>query len=110
MYRHLAHWPAALALAWTVLAPPAADGRLAAAIRACRAAARDAAASLALAPAHPPLPAGQHAAVADALDRFGGEVLPRMVVACAVLRRAGLGQDGRGEGSARPGGAAARFR
>ena len=87
MYRHLAHWPPALALAWMLLAPRAADGSLGDAIAGCRAAARGAAARL------PPgagdaLPAASRVAVADALDRFGGEVLPRMVVACGMLRRA----------------------
>src|SRR5258708_6309915 len=28
MYRHLAHWPPYLALAWTIVAPLDADGRL----------------------------------------------------------------------------------
>lgn len=87
MYRHLAHWPPALALAWMLLAPRAEDGSLGDAIAGCRAAARGAAARL------PPgagdaLPAASRAAVADALDRFGDEVLPRMVVACGMLRRA----------------------
>jgi hypothetical protein len=87
MYRHLAHWPATLALAWTVLAPRAADGSLGAAIADCRSAARLAAATL---PLPPPaaLPAAVRTAVAEALDRFAGEVLPRMVVACGLLRAA----------------------
>lgn len=87
MYRHLAHWPPMLALAWAVLAPRSADGSLPAAIAACRAEARTAAARLPL-PDPPPLPGAARAAVADALDRFGGEVLPRMVVACGLLRGA----------------------
>jgi hypothetical protein len=85
MYRHLAHWPPALALSWTLLAPRAADGSLAGAIAACRAAARAAASNLAL-PAAPPLAEPGRSAVAAGLDRFAGEVLPRMVVACGVLR------------------------
>jgi hypothetical protein len=87
MYRHLAHWPPALALAWTVLAPRAADGSLGTAILICRREARIAAARLAL-PAAPPLPAPARIPVAAALDRFGAEVLPRMVVACGLLRGA----------------------
>ena len=89
MYRHLAHWPPALALAWTVLAPPAAEGRLATAILGCRKAARQAATRLPLPlPAAALLPTASRAAVAETLDRFAGEVLPRMVVACGRLRAA----------------------
>jgi hypothetical protein len=92
MYRHLAHWPPCLALAWAQLAPLHADGRLAAAIAECRAAARDLAAALPLpGPPPPGLPAESHAAVAGALDRFGAEVLPRMAVVCRLLRAAGWG-------------------
>ncbi len=87
MYRHLAHWPPALALAWTVLAPRAADGSLEGGILACRRDARAAAAGLPL-PDPPPLAAAARPAVAEALDRFAGEVLPRMVVACGLLRGA----------------------
>lgn len=94
MYRHLAHWPAALALAWALLAPLDAEGRLAPAIAACREEARRRAARMPL-PAPPPLPEAARAAVAAALDRFGAEVLPRMVVVCAVLRGAGWGDAGR---------------
>jgi hypothetical protein len=86
MYRHLAHWPPYLALAWTLVAPAAEDGRLATAIAAVRAEAARCAATLPGAP--PPPPRGTEVAVADALDRFAGEVLPRMVVVCAVLRQA----------------------
>ena len=39
-------------------------------------------------PAPPPPARACRAAVAEALDRFAGEVLPRMVVACGLLRRA----------------------
>ena len=92
MYRHLAHWPPALALAWALLAPLAAEGRLGPAITACRMRARAAASALPL-PDPPPLPAASRAAVAEALDRFGAEVLPRMVAVCAILRAAGWGED-----------------
>jgi hypothetical protein len=87
MYRHLAHWPAYLALAWALLAPLAAAA-LPAAIAACRAAAREAAAALPVRAPPAALPPESRAAVAGALDRFGGEVLPRMVVVCGALRRA----------------------
>ncbi|MBX9698097.1 MAG: hypothetical protein K2X74_01615, partial [Acetobacteraceae bacterium] len=59
----------------------------------CRTAAREAAAGVALGEG-PPLPPESRPAVAEALDRFGGEVLPRMVVACGVLRRAFSGVVG----------------
>jgi len=79
MYRHLAHWPHYLALAEQQLAPAAADGRLAAAIANCRVEAARCAATLPV-EAGPLIPP-----VAEALDRFAGEVLPRMVVVCAAL-------------------------
>jgi len=84
MYRHLGYWPAYLALAEAQLAPLAADGRLNAAIAACRAEAARVAGGLGIAPGPCPAPA----AVATAIDRFGGEVLPRMVVICEALRAA----------------------
>jgi len=82
MYRHLGPWPAYLDLAAAQLAPAAADGRLAAAIEACRAEAARTAQGLGLSPGPCPAPA----AVATAIARFGGEVLPRMVVICEALR------------------------
>lgn len=88
MYRHLAHWPRGLAAMEAMLVPLAADGRLAASIAACLARSREAASRLDLPPAAAALPEASRAAVADALDRFGGEVLPRMVAVCAILRPA----------------------
>jgi hypothetical protein len=82
MYRHLGPWPAYLDLAAAQLAPAAADGRLAAAIDACRGEAARTAQGLGLSPGPGPAPA----AVATAIARFGGEVLPRMVVICEALR------------------------
>lgn len=82
MYRHLAHWPPYLALAWVRLAPMAESGALAAAIAACRAEASTLAATLPM-PALPPPPAPE--AISTALDRFAGEVLPRMVVIRGLL-------------------------
>jgi hypothetical protein len=81
MYRHLGYWPHYLALAEQQLAPAAADGSLAEAIAACRAEAARCAAMLPIEAGPPPEPAR----VAEALDRFAGEVLPRMVVVCAAL-------------------------
>jgi hypothetical protein len=89
MYRHLAHWPAYLALAWTMLAPLAAgtrlDGLIAHAIAQARASARRMIGRL------PPPPSALapavRADVSRALDRFTGDVIPKMVVIGALLRR-----------------------
>jgi Halocarboxylic acid dehydrogenase DehI len=89
MYRHLAHWPAYLALAWTMLAPLAAgtrlDGLIADAIDQARASARRMIGRL------PPPPStltpAVRADVSRALDRFAGDVIPKMVVIGALLRR-----------------------
>jgi hypothetical protein len=86
MYRHLAHWPSFLALSWTLLAPPHADGRLAAAIAACLSGARREAAAFALPGSIAVLPTETHAAVQAALARFADDVLPRMIVICGLLR------------------------
>src|SRR4051812_13823397 len=66
MYRHLAHWPPYLALAWVRLAPLAESGALTTAIADCRAAADALAATLPM-PSLPPPPAPE--AVGEALDR-----------------------------------------
>ena len=90
MYRHLAHWPPYLALAWTMMAPLDADVRLGNAIldvlvkareSGRRVVARLPTASLTLAPA-------VQADVSHALDCFTGDLIPRMVVIGALLRRA----------------------
>jgi hypothetical protein len=90
MYRHLAHWPPYLALAWTMIAPLDADTRLDDAIsgalakaRACgrRVATRLPTPSLTL--AH-----GARADVSRALDCFTSDLIPRMVVIGALLGRA----------------------
>jgi hypothetical protein len=90
MYRHLAHWPPYLALAWALLAPLHADGRLQAAIAAAwRQAQRQALAILAggAAPRDITLPPDLPA-VADAIARFTGDAICRMVVVCGTLRAA----------------------
>jgi Halocarboxylic acid dehydrogenase DehI len=90
MYRHLAHWPPYLALAWTMLAPLDADDRLDDAISdalvKARASGRRVATRL-------PTPSATlaHAARADvshALDCFTGDLIAKMVVIGALLRRA----------------------
>ena len=89
MYRHLAHWPAYLALVWTELAPLGFDQRLDRAIEDAiaqgRARARHLVAQLPI-----QLPAIRPATargVARAIDRFTGDVIAKMVVICALLRR-----------------------
>jgi len=89
MYRHLAHWPAYLALVWTVLAPVKFDQRLDRAIEDAIAQARGRARCLA-AQLPTPLPAIRPVtacAVARAIDRFTGDVIAKMVVICSLLRR-----------------------
>lgn len=90
MYRHLAHWPAYLALAWTMLAPLDASGRLDHLIMdaigqgyvcARRVVARLATPRSTLAPA-------VRADVSSALDQFTNDVIAKMVVIGAILRRA----------------------
>ena len=89
MYRNLAHWPEFLALAWGVLAPLHADGRLAQAIAAGLALAQSRAATLPPPPADiPPLDPSLHAPVDAALALFTGDAIARMLVVTAVLRRA----------------------
>lgn len=93
MYRNLAHWPAYLGLAWALLAPLDAEGRLSAAIADTLAAAR--ARGRAIAEREPaPLDAlsgEQRAEVAAAIGRFTGDAICRMAVICGALRSAGIG-------------------
>jgi hypothetical protein len=89
MYRHLAHWPAYLALVWTVLAPLKLDQRLDRAIEDTIAQARARAQCLA-AQLPTPLPAIRPITarrVERAIDRFTGDVIAKMVVICSLLRR-----------------------
>jgi hypothetical protein len=89
MYRHLAHWPAYLALVWTMLAPLGFDQRLDHAIEDAIAQARARARHL-VAQLPIQLPAIRLATargVARAIDRFTGDVIAKMVVICALLRR-----------------------
>jgi len=87
MYRHLAHWPPYLALAWTIVAPLEADGRLGPAIDDAVAKARVGAGRIAdLLPTLSDAPAA-HVAIREALERFTGDVIAKMVVICGLLRR-----------------------
>lgn len=91
MYRHLAHWPSYLALAWTLVAPLQADGRLDGAIREAVTKARDRAAGIAgqvRSSTSVPSDPETAAAIRAAIDAFAGDVIVRMVVICALLRAA----------------------
>lgn len=84
MYRHMAHWPGALALAYGALAPLHASGALQSAIAATRDLAREEAARMAtLLPRLPPPP--DLSRVNAALDAFIQDAIGRMVVNGGVL-------------------------
>lgn len=90
MYRHLAHWPAFLALLWTMLSPAAGDGRLATAIDGVQSQAAARApvligrlASPALVPARETLDVTRRA-----LDHFIVHAIGRMVPICRSVRLA----------------------
>jgi len=87
LYKHLAPWPGALSVAWALLAPPAMDGRLEAAIGAAVAGARAEAGLLAPLRAICPEPAAA-AAVRAAAEHFVVNVIGRMVPVAQMLRRA----------------------
>ncbi|HZC97862.1 MAG TPA: hypothetical protein VE267_17365, partial [Bradyrhizobium sp.] len=87
MYRHLAHWPAYLALAWAMIAPLD-TGSLEQAIADAVAKARERAARVATqlyVPAEWVSPAAR-ATIRSAVEPFTGDVIAKMVVICAVLR------------------------
>jgi hypothetical protein len=90
MYRHLAHWPPYLSFAWLLLAPLDADGRLAAAIHQAQRAALARADRLPVrlggsAVLPPPALAER---ISAAIEPFVGDVIVKMLVICAFLRRA----------------------
>jgi hypothetical protein len=90
MYRHLAHWPPYLALAWTIIAPLDADTRLDDAISNALAKARASGCRIAPRLLTPSLTLA-HAVRADvshALDCFTSDLIAKMVVIGALLRRA----------------------
>ena len=89
MYRHLAHWPSYLAFAWLLLAPMDGDGRLAAAIDQAQRAVQSHADGLLvrlIGQAAPPPPA-LAAWISAAVEPFVGDVIVKMLVICAFLRR-----------------------
>ena len=89
MYRHLAHWPSYLSLAWLLLAPLDSDGRLAAAINQARrkALARAERLLVRLGGSASPPPALAEA-ISSAVEPFVEDVIVKMLVICAFLRRA----------------------
>jgi len=89
MYRHLAHWPSYLSFAWLVLAPLDGDGRLATAIGQAQQQVRARADRLLVRlsdAASLPSPA-LTAAISSAIEPFAGDVIVKMLVICAFLRR-----------------------
>jgi hypothetical protein len=91
MYRHLAYWPAYLALAWTLVAPMDADGSLVRSIADATAKARVRATRVAmqlLDPSAAPIDPTLNDAIRAAVEPFAGDVIAKMVVICAVLRAA----------------------
>lgn len=93
MYRHLAHWPAFLALSWTVVAPLDADGRLRGAIEQGiaegRRRGRRLVPELAL-PDRRPTDAARDQLRAAA-ETFVMHPIGKMVTICALLRHAASG-------------------
>jgi hypothetical protein len=93
MYRHLAYWPAYLALAWTLIAPLDSEGSLDRAIADTRKKARMRAARVAARPWGPSglsIDPALAAAIRAAIEPFASDVIPKMVVICALLH-AGTG-------------------
>jgi hypothetical protein len=91
MYRHLAHWPAYLALIWAMIAPLDADGSLKRAIAHAAAKARARAAHVATQLYSLPevsLTPPTRAAIRSAVEPFTGDVIAKMVVICGALRAA----------------------
>jgi hypothetical protein len=89
MYRHLAHWPPYLAFAWLLLAPMDDDGRLTDAIGQAHRTAYSCADGLLVrlidqAASPPPALA---AWISAAVEPFIGDVIVKMLVICAFLRR-----------------------
>ena len=87
MYRHLAYWPGYLALAWALLAPPAADGRLRAAIDDVREQAVDRARGVAadLQPFAADLESGVVDDIHTVLTLFTQHPIAKMAAICSAL-------------------------
>ena len=87
LYRHFGHRPAFLALVVTLLLPRIRDGSVAMAAAGIRMKMDEASRDLVRSMAAPPAP---HPGVRAALERFGGNVIPQMIVVGALLE-AGVG-------------------
>jgi len=88
MYRHLAHWPSYLALAWAMIAPRDADGSLERSIADAVTKARVHAARVATrlrSPSAVPIEPSLRAAIRSAVEPFTGDVIAKMVVICGAL-------------------------
>jgi hypothetical protein len=88
MYRHLAYWPAYLALSWALIAPLDANGSLQQAIADALAKAQARAESIAVRLQAPPIDERTADAIRRAAEPFAGDVIAKMVVICALLRAA----------------------
>jgi len=91
MYRHLAHWPGVLGLAWTMLSPADADGGLSGAIADNLTTAKARARALAgrLKPSGAAdLPPGERQAARKAITLFVDHPIGKMVTICRMLRLA----------------------
>ena len=94
MYRHLAYWPAYLALVWTLIAPLDADGSLDRLIADAVNKARERSARLVTrlrVPSAGPTDSALSTAIRSAIEPFTGDVIAKMMVICAVLRAATSG-------------------
>ncbi len=87
LYKHAAHWPGYLGLAWSQLAPLAATGDLQRAIRETEQIGRLAARSLAGDRHNVEAPDAVHAAATDAINRFVRYAISRMVPIGQILRQ-----------------------
>jgi hypothetical protein len=87
MYRHLAYWPAYLALIWGAIAPLDADGSLERSIAQVKAQARTRAERFSSRLPGPPSPK-LAVAIRSAVEPFVGDAIVKMIVICALLRKA----------------------
>jgi hypothetical protein len=85
LYRHFAHRPAFLALAITLLRQRLDDGSIDRSVASIHASMSAAADELVRGLSAPPTP---HAGIRTACERFGGAVIPQMIVVGALLKRA----------------------